>query len=125
VRFEWEAEGAASLSGRRKELVLLTYLVRRAPRPLALGEAATLLWQDLVGDGLRVGAEHLGLAEGAVEVDATLFEQELDAGQLPTAVARWRLRGKVFRQLDAAYNAAKLFFPMIDDPPPPSAGRSR
>ena len=102
-----EAE-APGLSSRRKELVLLAYLARRGPRPLPRAEAAALLWPDrderrarqslrqallelrqLVGDGLAAETDFIQLTPGSVELDAAVFERELDAGQLGAAVARW------------------------------------
>jgi hypothetical protein len=41
-----EGTAAPALSSRRKELVLLAYLARRSPRPLARMEAAALLWPE-------------------------------------------------------------------------------
>lgn len=97
------------LSSRRKELVLLAYLARRGGRPVRRGELAPLLWDErderrarqslrqallelrrLVGDGLSVDAEQVVLAQGGVELDATLFEREVEAGRLREAVALWR-----------------------------------
>jgi DNA-binding SARP family transcriptional activator/tetratricopeptide (TPR) repeat protein/TolB-like protein len=101
-------EGTTTLSSRRKELVLLAYLARRSPRPLGRAEAAALLWQErdehrarqslrqallelrrLVGAGLIVEPERLWLADQAVELDATVFDQEVAAGKFEDAVARW------------------------------------
>jgi DNA-binding SARP family transcriptional activator len=108
---ELRLEGASdsALSSRRKELVLLAYLARRGPRPLGRAEAAALLWENsderrarqslrqallelrrLVGDALVAGADHMALAADSVELDATLFERELDEGHPESAVARWK-----------------------------------
>jgi DNA-binding SARP family transcriptional activator/tetratricopeptide (TPR) repeat protein len=102
-------EGSPSLSSRRKELVLLTYLARRSPRPLSRAQAAALLWEDrderrsrqslrqavlelrrVVGEALRSDADHVWLESHAVELDVALFEREVDAGKLEEAVARWQ-----------------------------------
>jgi DNA-binding SARP family transcriptional activator len=102
-------EGGPALSSRRKELLLLTYLARRSPRPLSRARAAALLWEDrderrsrqslrqavlelrrLVGDRLRSEADQVWLEARAVELDVALFEQEVDAGLLEQAVARWQ-----------------------------------
>src|SRR5215217_333586 len=84
---ELRLDGAerAHLSSRQKELVLLAYLERRSPRPLARAEAAELLWTDrdehrsrhslrqallelrrVVGDGLIVEASRIALQENVV-----------------------------------------------------------
>lgn len=102
-------EGSPVLSTRRKELVLLAYLARRSPRPLSRSQAAALLWEDrderharhslrqavlelrrLVGKGLGAEADQVWLAPDAIELDAALFEREVDAGLLEDAVARWQ-----------------------------------
>jgi DNA-binding SARP family transcriptional activator len=102
-------EGSSAHSGRRKELVLLTYLARRGPRPLSREQAAALLWEDreerrgrqslrqavlelrrLVGEGLGSDADQVWLDPHAVELDATLFQREVDSGLWEEAVARWR-----------------------------------
>ena len=108
-RLRFEGEGTATLSSRRKELVLLAFLARRGAKPLARAEAAALLWQDrdehrgrqslrqallelrrLVGEGLMVEPDQIRLAEHAVELDARVFEQEVEAGRFDAAVARWQ-----------------------------------
>ena len=100
--------GEALLSSRRKELVLLSYLARRRSRPLSRAEAAALLWPErderharqslrqallelrhLVGDGLSIDAEQIVLSEEALELDADLFEREVERGLLEAAVSRW------------------------------------
>ncbi len=103
-----EGPAAPALSSRRKELVLLAYLARRAPRPLARMEAAALLWPErdehrarqslrqallelrqLVGVGLVVESDLIHLAPGSIELDAAEFEREIDEGKAAAAVARW------------------------------------
>src|SRR6266850_2473841 len=107
-RLRLEGEGIATLSSRRKELVLLAFLARRGGKPLARAEAAALLWEDrddhrarqslrqallelrrLVGEGLLVEPEYVVLAERAVDLDATAFERDVAAGRLDAAVTRW------------------------------------
>jgi DNA-binding SARP family transcriptional activator/tetratricopeptide (TPR) repeat protein len=107
-RLRFEGEGTAALSSRRKELVLLAFLARRGPRPISRAEVAALLWQDrdeqrarqslrqallelrrLVGEGLQVGPDSVALADRVVDLDATAFEREVEAGQLDAAVVRW------------------------------------
>src|SRR4051812_47504506 len=97
-----EGDSEARLSSRRKELALLTYLARRAPRTTGRGELAELLWgnrdavkarQSLrqallelkrtVGNGLDAGTEKVGLTGDAVTLDLASFESDLAAG-------RWR-----------------------------------
>lgn len=108
-QLQFKGEGAITLSSRRKELVLLAYLARRSPRPLARAEAAALLWQDrdehrarqslrqallelrrLVGSGLIVEPERVWLVPQALELDATAFEDEVAAGRFEAAVDRWQ-----------------------------------
>jgi DNA-binding SARP family transcriptional activator/tetratricopeptide (TPR) repeat protein len=98
----------AVLGGRRKELVLLAYLARRAAQAVRREELAALLWEakdqarsraslrqalhrlkQVVPDGLEVSATEVSLVEGAVELDATAFELEIAAGELRQAVERW------------------------------------
>ncbi len=88
--------------------MLLAYLARRGTRPLARAEAAALLWPDrderrarqslrqallelrhLVGEGLVVESDQVRLAPGTIELDASAFERELDAGQARAAASRW------------------------------------
>src|SRR5688500_17464744 len=95
-----ESAAAQLLSRRRKPLVLLTYLARRAPRPASRVELASLLWGErpdakarqslrqallelhrLVGDALLVTGDSVALAPGAVSLDATRFEEGVEAGR--------------------------------------------
>ncbi len=103
-----EGDSAARLSSRRKELALLTYLARRAPKMIGRGELAELLWgnrdamkarQSLrqallelkrtVGNGLDAGPEKVGLMADAVVLDVACFESDLSAGRWHDAAARW------------------------------------
>ncbi|HEY7481427.1 MAG TPA: AAA family ATPase, partial [Gemmatimonadales bacterium] len=102
-------EGSPALSSRRKELMLLTYLARRSPRPLSRAQAAALLWEDrderrsrqslrqavlelrrLVGEGLGTDTDQIWLDPDTVELDAALFEREVDGGRWEEAVERWK-----------------------------------
>ena len=103
-----ESDEGAVLSRRRKPLVLLTYITRRSPRPVSRVELAALLWGErldararqslrqallelhrLVGDALHVTGESVSLAPGAVALDATRFEDDVEAGRNAEAIARW------------------------------------
>jgi DNA-binding SARP family transcriptional activator/tetratricopeptide (TPR) repeat protein/TolB-like protein len=102
------ADGVVA-AGRRKDLVLLAYLARHAPRGLSREVLAELLWggrsderarhslrqalvqlRRVVGDGLRVDPDRVALTEGALDLDASAFETELAAGRLAEAVACWK-----------------------------------
>ncbi|MFL5403111.1 MAG: ATP-binding protein [Gemmatimonadales bacterium] len=99
----------AGLSSRRKELSLLSYLARRAPRPVSRDELAELLWGErdtararqslrqallelkrIVGEGLEAGAEKVWLKLGTIALDLNAFEADLAAGRWPEAVERWQ-----------------------------------
>ncbi|MEO8336406.1 MAG: BTAD domain-containing putative transcriptional regulator [bacterium] len=103
------AEDGTLLSRRGKPLLLLTYLARRASRPVARAELAALLWGEreeakarhslrqallelhrLVGDGLRVTHDNVQLDLGDMQVDAELFERDVEARRDRDAVARWQ-----------------------------------
>jgi TolB-like protein/DNA-binding SARP family transcriptional activator/tRNA A-37 threonylcarbamoyl transferase component Bud32/lipoprotein NlpI len=92
----------------RKELVLLAYLARRAPRAAPRDELFALLWpmtssggdvdplvpmlaklQRVLGDAIDTSTDEILAHPNAVTLDARLFEQEVATGQLTTAVARW------------------------------------
>ena len=96
------------LAGRRKELVLLAYLARRAPRPVPRAELATLLWgerpeanarqslrqalqhlKQAIPTGFEIEAESVRLASDVLELDVVAFEADVTAGRLAAAVARW------------------------------------
>jgi TolB-like protein/DNA-binding SARP family transcriptional activator/tetratricopeptide (TPR) repeat protein len=96
------------LAGRRKELVLLTYIARRAPRTVSREELAALLWGDrdedkarqslrhalhqlrrAVDDAIDVTSEHVRAVDGMIEVDASLLERDIADGRLDHAVNRW------------------------------------
>ncbi len=101
--------GCELLKGRRKELVLLAYLARHAPRQVSREELAALLWEDrnesrsraslrqallqlkrVLGDQLSTPAETAGLTANAVELDLVEFEADAGAGRLTAALERWR-----------------------------------
>lgn len=103
-----EGAEAAALSSRRKELILLAYLARRAGRPVARAELAALLWETrdeskarqslrqallelrrAVGEGLEVEADQATLGEGALEWDGAAFEREVAANRWADALRRW------------------------------------
>jgi DNA-binding SARP family transcriptional activator/TolB-like protein len=96
------------LTGRRKELVLLAYVARRAPKAVSRDELATLLWGErdeekarqslrhalhqlrrALDDAIDVTTEHVRTADGMIEVDAVLLEREIADGRPADAVARW------------------------------------
>lgn len=102
------APAAATAPTHRRELLLLAYLARVAPRAVAREELAALFWGEreerrarqslrealynlrrAVGDAIEVDASQVRLASSAVEFDVTAFEAEVAAGQLAQAVARW------------------------------------
>jgi DNA-binding SARP family transcriptional activator/tetratricopeptide (TPR) repeat protein len=102
-----EPPATVVLGGRRKELVLLAYLARRAPGAVRREEMAALFWESqdeararhslrqalhrlrqVLREGIEVDASQVRLAGGAIELDAMVFEREIAAGQLQEAVER-------------------------------------
>jgi Tfp pilus assembly protein PilF/TolB-like protein len=100
--------GEAQLSGRRKELALLAYLARRAPRPTPRAVLAELLWSDrdedrsraslrqalsqlrrVLGDVVQATGDHVALPRGAVELDALALESDAAQGRWDGVVSRW------------------------------------
>lgn len=96
------------LSKRRTPLLLLAYLARHSPRPVARSELASLIWGEraetkarhslrqallelgrLCGDRLVVTPTTARLEPDTVELDVALFERDVDAGRHADAVARW------------------------------------
>ena len=88
------------LVGRRKELVLLSYVARRGPKPVQRDELAALLWgqrdedkarQSLrhalhqlrraLGDAIEATNEHVRIPDGMIDVDATLLETDIAGGR--------------------------------------------
>ncbi len=103
------ADDGTLLSRRGKPLLLLTYLARRSARPVARSELAALLWGEreeakarhslrqallelhrLIGDGLRVTHDTVQLELRELQVDADLFEKDVEARRDREAVARWQ-----------------------------------
>ena len=102
------ADDGSLLSRRGKPLLLLTYLARRASRPVARAELAALLWGEreeakarhslrqallelhrLVGEALHVGHDSVQLDMRNLQLDAEQFERDVAAGRDRQAVARW------------------------------------
>jgi tetratricopeptide (TPR) repeat protein len=100
--------GGDCLRGRRKELVLLAFLVRRAPRPVPRAVLAELLWGDkdeararaslrqalsqlrrVLGDALDTRGDAVVLATGAVTFDAMRVEAAAAASRWHEVVAQW------------------------------------
>ncbi len=96
------------LVGRRKELVLLSYVARRGPKPVQRDELAALLWgqrdedkarQSLrhalhqlrraLGDAIEATNENVRVPDGMIDVDATLLETDIARGRLAEGVERW------------------------------------
>jgi len=96
------------LAGRRKELVLLTYVARRAPKAVSRDELATLLWgerdEDKARQSLRhalhqlrraldnaieVTNEQVRVADGVIDVDASRLERDIADGRPADAVGCW------------------------------------
>ncbi|MGE3615777.1 MAG: AAA family ATPase [Gemmatimonadales bacterium] len=94
---------------RRKELALLAYLARRAPRPIERDRAMTLLWGDrpdakartsfrqavfeirtAIGDALVASATEVSVDPALLALDANDFEADCAAGRFRDAVARWQ-----------------------------------
>ena len=101
--------GASLLPGRRKQLVLLAYLLNRAPRAVNREELATLLWGDRddararqslrqavselraeLGDILEVLPDTLRLTPDRIAFDVRDFEKAIEAGRADDAAALWR-----------------------------------
>lgn len=96
------------LSGRRKELALVAYIARQAPRRVPREALAALFWgergeararhslrtallklRQTLGDAIETTPEAARIAEGAVELDAAAFERDVAEGRLAEAVERW------------------------------------
>ncbi|MEO6055840.1 MAG: AAA family ATPase [Gemmatimonadales bacterium] len=96
-----------ALASRRKELTLLAFLARRAPRAAKRAELASLLWEDradtkarqslrqalldlkrLLGPGLLLDGDLVRLESG-LRVDTRAFEDALAAGSPAAAVEWW------------------------------------
>ena len=108
------ADGAL-LPGRRKELVLLAFLLRRGRRGVPRDELAALLWGErdeekarqslrqslhqlrrVLGDAIEITADQVRVVDGSIEFDVAVLEDDIAAGRLKGAVERWNgefLRG--------------------------------
>lgn len=101
-------DGADIQIARRKELVLLAYILRQPSRGAGREELAALLWGErdderarqslrqalarlkkAVRDGLEITPERVRVVNGAPTLDANEFEREISSGQLLRAVGRW------------------------------------
>ena len=115
-----EAADGRTILRRRKPLVLLAYICRRAPRPVARAELVDLLWgeraeskarQSLrqallelrqhLGDVLDINADSVALPDGAVEMDLTLLERDEAARRDRAAVGQWSGEFLAAAELDA------------------------
>jgi DNA-binding SARP family transcriptional activator/tetratricopeptide (TPR) repeat protein len=100
--------GEDCLRGRRKELVLLAFLARRAPRFVPRAVLAELLWgakdedraraslrqalsqlRRTLGEALDVQADHISLSTEAVTLDVKTLEETAAAGQWSKVVGQW------------------------------------
>jgi DNA-binding SARP family transcriptional activator len=107
------------LPARRKDLLLLAFLARRAPRAGTRTELASLLWEgrdpararhslrqgllqlrSVAGESIRSDDELVWLDAGVVEVDATRLERHAGAGRHREAVRCYR--GSFLEGLEAA-----------------------
>ncbi|HEX9225490.1 MAG TPA: hypothetical protein VF885_02395, partial [Arthrobacter sp.] len=96
------------LPGRRKVLALLTYLVRQegpVPREVlaqtfwtgsseararhSLRQAISEL-RTTLGEGLEIGADHVAVLPGSVQLDADAFASDIEADRCEAGLARWR-----------------------------------
>lgn len=103
-----EPDGAV-LRVRRRELLLLVYLVRCSPRKVPRESLAALLWGDgddgrarhslrqalfelkhTLGPVLEIDQHNVSLRPGHVVLDADTFVADVAAGRLSEAVAHWR-----------------------------------
>ncbi|MEO8561598.1 MAG: BTAD domain-containing putative transcriptional regulator [bacterium] len=103
-----QSDAGVLLSRRRKPLVLLVFLARRAPRTASRVELASLLWGErpdakarqslrqallelshLVGDRLQVTNESVRLITDDIDLDVARFEDDIESGRDREAIARW------------------------------------
>ena len=97
----------AVLRGRRKELVLLTYIARRGPKGASRDELAGLLWGErdedkarqslrhalhqlrrVLGDAIDTTGDLVRVADD-VAIDASMLEADIANGRLSDGVQRW------------------------------------
>ena len=100
--------GEDCLPGRRKELVLLAFLARRAPRKVPRAVLAELLWGEkdedraraslrqalsqlrrVLGDALDIQTDTVALSTAAVALDLRKLEESAAAGHWSGVVAQW------------------------------------
>ena len=103
-----DASGRAMDGIRSRDLAVLAYLARAAGRSTSREALAALFWESggsgaargalrqtiyrlrrVLGDALDADAREVRLAAGALDVDADLFERDLEAGCPEAAVRRW------------------------------------
>lgn len=101
--------GEEELSGRRKELALLVFLARRAPRRVLRPVLTELLWGDkdeergraslrqalsqvrrALGEALETRGDEVALASGAIELDVQRIENDAARGRWSDVAARWK-----------------------------------
>ncbi len=107
-RLELTRDGKPALTRRRKELALLAFLARRAPRRVDRAVLAAMLWgdtdeargrqslrqalsdlRDILGEALEADAVSVRVA-GTVQVDAAEFEREVSQERWRIAVDHWK-----------------------------------
>ncbi len=96
------------LPGRRKVLALLAYLVRQGT-PVPRDLLAQLFWSGgsearsrhslrqaiselraALGEGLEIGAVHISVRPGSVDLDANAIARDIEAERWEAGLARWR-----------------------------------
>lgn len=103
-----ETDDGRVISRRRKPLILLAYLARRAPRPASRTELISLLWgerleerarqslrqalldlKQLVGNAIEITVDAAHVTRDAIELDISAFELDVEQGRDREAAARW------------------------------------
>ena len=107
---ELRLEGAdQALSSRRKELTLLAFIARRAPRWCTRDELSSLLWEDrdrsrarqslrqtllelkrVLGDALLTDGEEVSVDPARIRLDVSVVEKDLESGRLAEGIEGWR-----------------------------------
>jgi len=101
-------EGTVLLGGRRKLLLLLSYLALRGGRPIGRTELAAMFWEEsdegrsrqslrqallklreTLGEALVVTDGAVSLSPGSVDLDVARFESLADSGALIEAESLW------------------------------------
>ena len=107
VRMDGVPEGA--LTTRRKQIVMLAYLISRGRHPTPRSTLMALLWEDrdeararqslrqallelkrILGDGLLLDGDLVSVDPEAVRLDMTTIERALEEGRLEEGVSAWR-----------------------------------